>query len=200
MDLPELLPEEREAALQGIQTISTWFGQRQPLLQAILKLAGPPRRLRLLELGAGNGHMARWISSELSARGYQAEVLATDLLAHGDVQALDALDPALPEADLYYSSLLLHHLPDADLSAMLRLQASKASLGFVHFDLQRSWLHFHLAKLRIALAGLHRVNQIDALLSIQQGYSRAELAALAQGLGAELRWSLPFRWLMTWRR
>ena len=200
MDLPGLDPSEREAALRGIEEISHWPGQRRPLLMALLRVIGPASgRLKLVELGAGSGHLSRWVALELARRGFEAEVLPTDLFPHPSVEKLDCLDPALPEADLYFSSLLLHHLDDASVSSMLALHASKARLGFAHFDLQRSLLHFYLAKARIALAGLPRINQIDALLSIQQGYSRRELRDLA-GPGPKIRWSFPFRWMLEWRR
>ena len=105
-------------------------------------------------------------------------------------------------ADIYFSSLLLHHLDDQQVVQMFRLHARLSRLGFVHFDLQRSFFHFYLAKLRIGLARLHYINQIDALRSIQQSYTRADLMVLlrASALASfKLRWSFPFRWLAVWR-
>jgi hypothetical protein len=204
MDLFGLAEAERQEALLGIERISHWPGQRAPLLNTLQRILGPPgpKRLKLIELGAGSGHLARWISGELAARGYDAEVLATDLVAHAGVKKLDCLKGTLPAADLYYSSLLLHHLKDEEVARMLRLQAAKARLGFVHFDLQRNLLHFYLAKILTRLGGFHRINQVDALRSIQQGYIRSELKALssAAGLASDIRWSFPFRWLLSWKR
>jgi hypothetical protein len=112
------------------------------------------------------------------------------------------LQAKLPEADLYYSNLFLHHLPDAALPPLFARQAKASRLGFAHYDLQRHWAHFYGASLRIRLARLPRINWTDGLRSIQQGYTRAELSALAaQGVqGARLRWCLPCRWLLTWKR
>jgi len=133
MDEAGLDPALRAEALKGIERIGTWPGQRRPLLREILGLLGPPSKgLKLIEVGAGSGHLSRWVAQELSKRGYDAEVLPTDLHAHPGVGQLDCLDPQLPEADLYFSNLLLHHLKDEEASGMLSLLASKASLGFVH--------------------------------------------------------------------
>jgi hypothetical protein len=194
----------RAEALKGIETISHWWGQRKPLLREILEILGPPsgRRVKLIEVGAGSGHLSRWISAELLNRGYDAEVTATDLSPSPGVQILDCTNQDQPEADLYFSSLLLHHLGDWEACQMLVAQARCARLGFVHFDLQRHCLHYALAFFRIRLAGLAPINQVDALLSIQQGYSYSELSALphAVALKTRIRWSWPFRWLLTWKR
>jgi hypothetical protein len=225
MDEKGLPAWEREAALQGLEEISTWWGQRQPLLKAVLELLGPPntKRLRLVEVGAGSGHTARWMSGELLKRGYRAEVLATDLHPirppHREygwggsrpaptifpgvgVRRLDALRGRLPDADLYYSNLFLHHLPDAALPQLFARQARASRLGFVHYDLQRHWAHFYGASLRLRWAGLPRINWTDGLRSIQQGYTRADLSALAAAgvAGVRLRWCLPCRWMLTWKR
>jgi hypothetical protein len=204
MDQSGLPDAERQRALEGLERIGTWWGQRQPLLGAIGSLLGAPgrRRLRLIEVGAGSGHTAAWVSAQLALRGYRAEVLPTDLRPVEGVRRLDALKGRLPDADLYYSNLFLHHLPDAALPPLFARLARASRLGFAHFDLQRHWLHFYGASLRLGLGGLPRINWTDGLASIQQGYTRAELEALAaQGVpGAELRWCLPFRWMLTWKR
>jgi hypothetical protein len=204
MDDPGLDPALRQAALDGIERISHWMGQRRPLLKAILSILGPPGqgRLKLIEVGAGNGHLSRWIAAELALRHYDAEVRPSDLEPSPGVDRLDCLSEDLPEADLYFSNLLLHHLGDWQVCVMLRSQAKASRLGFVHFDLQRSWLHWQLARLRTRLAGLHPINLMDALLSIQQGFTRPELEGLGRSAGLDLRvhWSFPFRWLVSLRK
>jgi hypothetical protein len=202
MDLPGLPARERALALQGLDRITGWPGQRGPLLRALKRLLGAPtgRRLKLVEVGAGTGQTARWLQAELRAAGYRAELRATDLFPLPGVQKLDALKKNLPEADVYFSNLFLHHLPDAGIPAMFKAQARASRLGVVHFDLQRHWMHYIGA--RLALRWAHRINQIDGLRSIQQAYTRAELAALAQEAlpGFRLRWTPPFRWILTWKK
>lgn len=205
MDEPGLPPAELAQALEGLERISRWWGQREPLLTAIEGMLGPPtsKRLRLIEVGAGSGYTARWVAGKLAERGYRAEVLATDLhpTIFPGVGRLDALHGKLPDADLYFSNLFLHHLPDAALPTLFARQARASRLGFIHYDLQRHWAHYYVALFRTRFARLPSINQTDALLSIQQGYTRAELKGFSAGLpGAEVRWCLPFRWMLTWRR
>ena len=204
MDEPGLDPALRAEALKGIEIISHWWGQRAPLLSEIMRILGPPgpHTLRLVELGAGSGHLSRWIGAQLAQRGYQAEVQPTDILPSPGVKILDCLNPSLPQADLYFSSLLLHHLGDWQACRMLAAQHLASRLGWVHFDLQRHRLHYEAAKILTRLAGLHPINLADALLSIQQGYTRAELQGLlkASGLSTEIRWTAPFRWLLSCKK
>lgn len=203
MDDPALEAGERERVLKGIETISHWPGQRMPLLRAILRLLGhPSRKFKLIEVGAGNGHLSRWISAELARRGYDIEVIPSDLFFSPGVEVLDCSAESLPQADIYFSTLLLHHLGDWQACQMMLAQSKAARLGFLHFEMQRHFFHFHAARLCMAVARLHPINRIDGLLSIQQAYTRPEIKtfATATGLDIDLSWHAPFRWLLTWRR
>lgn len=203
MDSKAVPREQRRLALEGLERIAAWPGQRAPLLRTILGQLGLPngRRRKLVEVGAGSGTMATWMQARLAERGHRAEVLATDRVAVPGVRRLDALKGPLPEADLYFSNLFLHHLPDAQLSLMLERQAAASRVGLAHFDLHRHALHYYGALALMAATRLPRINLVDGLRSIQQGYTRAELQALAAGLpGARVAWSFPFRWMLAWRR
>jgi hypothetical protein len=204
MDLPGLPKSERDEALAGLERLSAWPGSRGPMLESVREVLGPPdgKRLRLVELGAGGGTTARWMAVQLAGLGYRADVLATDLVAAPGVRKLDAVSGRLPGADLYYSNLLLHHLPDAGVRRMLRRSAAASARGSVHLDLQRHWIHYYGAMALVRLAGLPAINRVDARLSIQQGYTRAEWMDLARGLGAGARagWQFPFRWRLAWKR
>lgn len=203
MDQADLPAAERRAALDGLERVAAWPGQRGPILEALLGLLGPPhgRRWRLVEVGAGNGNLARWLGAQLGARGHRVELLATDLTPAPGVRHLDAVRGRLPEADVYYSNLMLHHLPDAAVTTMLERQARACGRGLLHFDLQRHWAHFYGALALFAATGMPPIIRHDGMRSIQQGFSRAELRALARPLGGvRVDWTAPFRWRLSWRR
>jgi len=204
MDRPGLPAAERAVALAGLDRLSAWPGSRGPLLAGVLDLLGAPdgRRKRLVELGAGGGALARWLEGSLIRAGHRAQVLDTDLLPAPGVRRLDALAGRLPLADVYYSNLLLHHLADAGARRLLERSARSSALGCLHLDLQRHWLHYYGAMALLRAAGLPPINQTDARLSIQQGYTRRELLDLARGWGpaAALSWHFPFRWRLAWKR
>lgn len=204
MDSTGLDPVERQAALDGLRTISRWPGQRGPILRALAALLGRPQPgvRRLVEVGAGSGHLSRWVSSRLRALGHQVEVLATDLEAADGVTRMDALSARPPEADIYFSNLMLHHLEDADVQTMFRLQAAASRVGLLHYELHRHWAHFYGARFLLKAGGLPEIVQSDGATSIQQGYTRRELRALAEASlpKARITWHFPFRWLLTWKR
>lgn len=205
MDDPRLAPSQYQAALKGLDRIHAATRMGDAVLAKILKWAAPiKRRLSLVELGAGSGHLSRWLAVRLAAAGVDAEIKATDLRPAPGVAQLDALDPArLPEADIYYSCLFLHHLSDGQAARMLALQGAKAGLGLMHLDLERHFLHYYGAKAFLRLVpGMHPINHHDAAASIQQGFSHADLAGLLHeaNLAGRVEWIFPFRWLLSWRR
>jgi hypothetical protein len=173
-------------------------------LRGLLSLRGrpQPRMRRLIEVGAGSGHLSRWVAERLRVQGHSVEVLATDREAAEGVTRMDALARELPEADLYFSNLMLHHLEDADVRTMFARQAAASRLGLLHCDLHRHALHFYGARFLLWAARMPDIIRQDGERSIQQGFVRDELCALAQELlpRARIEWKAPFRWMLTWRR
>jgi len=204
MDSEGLAPAERQAALDGLERIGRWPGQRAPVLKELASLLGRPQpgTRRLVEVGAGSGHLAQWVGVRLRAMGHSVEVLATDREPAEGVTRLDALDRGLPEADIYFSNLMLHHLEDADVRTMFGRQAAASRLGLLHCDLHRHWAHYYGAGFLLWAAGMPDIIRQDGASSIQQGFTRAELGDLAESVlpGARIEWHFPFRWILTWRK
>ncbi|MEX1255867.1 MAG: methyltransferase domain-containing protein [Dehalococcoidia bacterium] len=103
-----------------------------------LKARGVGPGWRCLDVGAGGGSIARWLSEEVGPTGY---VLATDLntdylerLQGGnlDVQRHNIVDDRLPEAafDLAHTRLVLVHLPDRE-AVLQRLIAALKPGGWL---------------------------------------------------------------------
>ncbi len=202
MDDPGLDPALRETALRGLESIAAWPGQRRPILETLLRWTGGlperGRTLRVVELGAGSGHLSRWLAGEMAARGIRAEWIPTDARPQPGVAALEMADEkAYPDADIFLSNLVWHHLPDEVLCASVRAMEARARIGWMAYDLHRHWLHYYGA--RLALGRLPAILRFDGALSIQQGYRREELERLLARAGcgeAEIRWCFPFRWLV----
>jgi hypothetical protein len=68
----------------------------------------------------------------------------------------------------------------------------------VHLDLVRTGFSYYASRLFLPLLRFPRINQSDALLSIQAAFTVAELRGLADGVcpGFEVRKALPFRQIL----
>jgi SAM-dependent methyltransferase len=103
-----------------------------------LEALGVKEGWRCLEVGAGAGSVARWLSDRVGESGH---VLATDLnpvllqgldLGNLEVRAHDILEDDLPEAafDLVHSRLVLEHLPGRE-DALRKMAAAVAPGGWL---------------------------------------------------------------------
>ena len=154
-----------------------------------------PRRLRILDVGAGAGAGTAAMLAWLRAKGYPCQLVALDRrpshllagrpwppdvdLAAGDVFAL----PFPPRSfDLVLCSLFLHHFHGAAAVEVLR-QMARLSRGVVVVqDLARSWWGYCGFSL-VAAVRLSRMTLHDGRVSFRQAYTAAELAALARQAG-----------------
>ncbi|HUI44102.1 MAG TPA: methyltransferase domain-containing protein [Terriglobia bacterium] len=166
------------------------------------------RRVRVLEVGAGDGRLAAGLRRELGRRGIEAEFCVLDFrLEHLRVAgptaegihpvAADAL--ALPFAkgsfDLATCNLFFHHFSGARALGLLNALASVSREAVLINDLERHWLPYLFVRLAPWFWG-HGVSRRDGMASIRQAYTRRELARLARLAGFrdfEVRRMIPFR-------
>lgn len=156
-----------------------------------LRLAAPPRRV--LDLGAGDGHLtlrlaramgAAWsdvtltivdqhdLLSRATRQGYRALGWTVTVVA-GDVRDWMAEVPAAP-FDLCISCLFLHHFDGGDLDALIKAIATNAD-AFVACEPRRNWLA-RRGSAMVGLLGANRVTREDAVKSVRAGYTGHELA------------------------
>jgi len=204
MDRPDLDPRLRAESLDGLRRLRATFLGPEPLLSALVGILPPGtgRTLRLVELGAGTGDLSAWIGSSLRHRGLRVEMVATDRVGAPGVSVFDcSAAGGWMDADLYFSNLLLHHLQVDEIRRSLGCQARHARLGSVHLDLVRGPALYYLTRIFLPLLGYPRINQSDALLSVQAAFSVEEMASLGAPFrgGASVRRALPFRQILSVR-
>jgi|GEM_PF-2418145 hypothetical protein len=202
MDRPDLDPALRKESLGGLRRLRGTFLRPEPLLSALLRMLPPGngRTFRLVELGAGTGDLSAWIGRALRRRGLRVEMVATDRVGATGVSEFDcASTGGWMDADLYFSNLLLHHLHVDEIRRSLECQAGHARLGAVHLDLVRGPFLYYLTRLSLPWLGYPRINQSDALLSIQAAFSAREMEALGSRFHgrAVVRRALPFRQILS---
>jgi SAM-dependent methyltransferase len=231
MDGPLSYPEARRA-LRDLDRVNRLLlgvtAARRALLPRLRSSAGEEkesgagRPLRLLDLGAGSGRMARLLAGAAGRRGVPVRMVIVDRrlthLAVGRAEnggarplAVAASAEALPfrpgAFDWTFSNLFFHHFGGAENRAVLGEMLRCSRAGTVVVDLRRSRAARGLVRLLFPLLGIGRVALHDGLLSIAQSWTPAEvraeveqLARAAPGLEVvELRRRFPFRWSLVLR-
>ncbi len=219
MDGPLPYPEARRA-LRDLDRVNRLLlgvtAIRRTLLPRLLAThrAGRAGRLRVLDVGAGSGNLARMLTRAAGRRGVPVRMVLVDRrLTHlavgrppgrsvGASLAVAASAEALPfrrhAFDWSFSHLFFHHFDGAANREILDEMLRCARAGAVVVDLRRSRLAAWLARLLFPLLGVGRVALHDGLLSLAQSWMSSEVEALvgdAPELAVvELRRRFPFRW------
>jgi SAM-dependent methyltransferase len=169
----------------------------------------------LLELGAGTGHTGRRIVEHARRQGFNVRVHLTDretgfmdmaglaMIGITRVSCLDWLSDPLPSSDITYANLVLHHFqPDHAVLALAKMHRA-SRLGGVIYDLNRHRAAFHALKWMFPLWAKSPMTVADALISVQQAFTAAELGHLARQAGirgACVETHGLFRNLLWWER
>jgi len=175
--------------------------------------------LRILDIGTGaadipvaladwarrRGDRMRIVALEMHPTIWRHAARAVEATPEVRVVAADALQsPIRPGAvDVALCSLVLHHLPEDAVVALLRQLAALVRLGFVISDFRRDRLAWAAVWLVTRAARCGRMARHDGPLSVRRAYTPAELTRLATRAGLpELRWQRApaFRQVGVWTR
>jgi SAM-dependent methyltransferase len=207
---------ELEGALRELRVINRVLASARPTVEGVERLwraAGCPRRLSLLDVGAGSGDGCRALLRWAERRGVALAITLVDIHPETCAEAArffqgeprvsvrqgDLFDLPPGSADIVTAVFLLHHFPDALLGRALEALARAARIGVVVNDLHRSRVAW--AAIRLATAALSRNRMIrhDAPLSVARGFRAADLRRLRALPGLErlwFAWRPMYRWLV----
>ncbi|GAB2850194.1 class I SAM-dependent methyltransferase [Hymenobacter ruber] len=202
--------------LDELETINTWLGGYEPVLNALqrLKIGFPASRpLRLADLGSGGGdtlrHVARWARKNgvcveltgIDANAFMLEYATAKSQEYPEIsyRQLDIFSPEFQAQpyDVLTCSLFCHHFTDEELVALLRQWQQQAGVAVIINDLHRHWLAYHSIKWLTRLLGGSYLVRHDAPLSVARAFRRQDWVALLARAGItryELRWRWAFRW------
>ncbi len=156
--------------------------------------SGRSRPLRLVELGAGDGTLLLRLARRWSALGMTAEITLLDrqdLVSAETRRAFAALnwivesvptdvftwlEQPSPIADVMLANLFLHHFPEAQLAALLRLAAARTN-RFIACEPRRSPLALTASRC-LRLMGCNSITRHDAVVSVRAGFLGQELSTL----------------------
>lgn len=160
------------------------------------RLATPPIASSVLDIGCGDGALLRHIRDKLAIPTVTGiDLKPPDCVLPGiPVVVADATRDLLPQADAAVSVMMLHHLTDDQVIALIR-NVGRSVKRFICLDPVRHPLPLALYTIFICPM-LSRVGAADGRQSIRRSFRPAELKALAEtalaGTGAAIdHWVSP---------
>ncbi len=204
--------------LDILATINKWLGGNHITLNGIKKLiesTSKEKKLRIVDLGCGNGDMLRRISKLGDTLGYSFELVGIDAnkdsinyakeLSEGyeniTYLQLNIFSEEFKayEYDIALLTLFLHHLSSEEIVDNLKLLKDKAKLGIVVNDLHRNKVAYYLFSI-ISIFFNNKIVRNDGLVSILRSFKKSELECFAKELNIKSdigwRWAFRYQWIM----
>ena len=218
-DTPELMDTEAVteaefgAVLRDLAAVNRWTFTHRPMLawfdRAIRDLPAGST-VSVLDVGFGEGDLLRLLDTRLRARHLVPVLTGIDLNPLSTAAARAAAAPGetirfetsdvfawVPDAavDLIVSSQMTHHLPDAQVAALLVWMDRTARRGWAIVDIHRHWLPYRAFPLIARAFGWHEFVRHDGAVSVTRGFTADEWRALLAraGIAATVRWCFLFR-------
>ena len=199
MDAPDLSPATYDAVLADLARVNGWTLAARPTIAFLNRLARRGDRLRILDVGFGQGDMlrriARWgegagvtvdlVGIDLNSRSAPAARATTPDAIRIDYRTGDYADLAGEHWDVILSSLVAHHMSHAQLVAFLRFMEAKAARGWLVNDLHRHRVAHFGYPLLARMIRTHRIVREDGTLSIARAYRPHEWPPILAEAGVE---------------
>jgi len=198
MDGADFTREELSRNLLDLELYNRITGGTALILSSLDSIVGgleAGRSVSILEIGAGSADVACDVAAWASRRGWRPRLVATDLnprmlaeaarlhRSNGVVKLCLADARALPHEDgafdLAYCSLVLHHLPGAEVGNVLAEMRRVTRRGFVIADLRRSILAYAAVWALTRLTSRNRLTLNDGPLSVRRALTPEEMRAAA---------------------
>lgn len=207
MDDPALDPSVYDEVLAGLGRVNRWTFAARPTLSFLARGTRGRTAFTLLDVGFGEGGMLRTIAGWARRRGLDARLTGVDLNPKSAAVAAAMTPPEMPieyatgdyaglgRFDFIVSSLVAHHMSDAQLVAFLRHMESASERGWMVNDLHRHAFSYAGFPLLARLLRVHRIVREDGRLSIARAFRPGEWRDLLTeaGVPGRVRRYFPFR-------
>lgn len=210
MDADDLDPATYAAVVADLARVNLVTMAARPTLAFLERVVLGTNRLKLLDVGYGDGDMLRRIARWATRRQIEVELVGVDLNPRSELAARAHTPPGLPITyltgdyaghagagwDVVISSLVAHHMTSEQLIAFLRFMEAEAGRGWFVNDLERhGFAHWGFPVLA-TLMRWHPIVKHDGTLSIARSYRPGEWPALladAEIADARIVRYFPFR-------
>lgn len=179
-----------------------------------IRLRPPKTKMRILDVGFGDGDMLRAIHAWGASRHVDLTLVGIDLNARSadaarqstpnnfniDYRTGDYADLASEHWDVIISSLVAHHMTPEQLIAFIRFMDAQAKAGWFINDLHRHGFAYFGFPLLAAIMRWHPIVRHDGQLSIARSYRPNEWPAILAEAGvtdATVSRKFPFRLCVT---
>lgn len=210
MDDPALDAGTFRAVLSDLAKVNRLTLAHRPTLAFLGRAVGDKARIRVLDVGFGDGDMLRQIARWAKRKGIVAELTGIDLNPNSRAVAEAEGSPGAPIRyltgdyaalagggfDCVVSSLVAHHMSEAELIAFLRFSEADATTGWFVNDLHRHVFAYAAWPVLASLLGWHPIVRADGHTSIARSFRPGdwhELLRKAGIHGATVRRCFPFR-------
>lgn len=197
MDDPTLPAETYRAVLADLTKVNRHTLAYRPTLAFLGRAVGQRRAFSLLDVGFGNGDMLRRIARWAAERGIEARLTGIDLNSRSGEIAEAAAPPASQIRylagdyaelagvgfDCVISSLVAHHMSEAELVTFLQFMEAEAAAGWFVNDLHRHSLAYYAWPSLAAAMRWHPIVRADGRTSIARSFRPAEWHALLARAG-----------------
>ncbi|MGB3165554.1 MAG: methyltransferase domain-containing protein, partial [Alteraurantiacibacter sp.] len=194
--LPENIYRDVLADLAKVNRLTLAY---RPTLHFLDRALDNRKRLKLLDVGFGDGDMLRRIADWCEASGIAADLTGVDLNPRSERAARDATRAAMPIRyvtgdyadlggagwDVVISSLVAHHMNREELALFLQFMDSEARLGWFVNDLHRHAVSYSGYPVLATLAGWHPIVRQDGRTSIARSYRPDEWPPILDEAGIE---------------
>jgi len=222
MDDVSITGERLRRALDDIRWINRLLGGYSATNSVFDPLLHTHSNLRVLDVGTGSGdYPARLVrrahrrDTEMNAVGVDVNPatvgygrawldahLSPPLRGRVRLEVADALHLPYPDDafDVTHAALFLHHFHGPEAPRLLREMARVSRLGIVVNDLHRHPLAYAGIWALSRLLRMAPMVQHDGPLSVQRGFRRSDLEALAHEAplsAPSIRWHWAFRWTLS---
>lgn len=197
MDAGDLDPATYAALIGDLARVNTVTLARRPTLAFLKRATDGRKRLRLLDVGFGDGDMLRSISRWCVQHEVAAELVGVDLNPRSEPAARAHTPAGMSiryvtgdyadmggDWDAIVSSLVAHHMTHDQLLAFLRYMEANARSWFVN-DLHRHRFAYAGFPLLAWAARWHPIVRHDGRLSIARSFRPGEWRAILAEAGVE---------------
>ena len=183
--LNELAPDRARGSLRDMVRLNRHFGGHRILRRILRREGGHP--FTLLDVGAASGDMGATLQRAFPGAAVTCLDQCPAHLREARHPKLAADAFALPfgdgSFDYVFSSLFLHHFTDDDVVRLLAGFKRIARKGVIAIDLERNFFAYHFLAATNWIFDWDRITLHDGPVSVQAGFRRTELLALADRAG-----------------